>query len=192
MSGCRFTGSEHIFNGPVSPCRIALMCWRFLETSSVAWWSIVSGYDDTQPTPCIPWTLLPTFLLESPPGDPLSKRPIESRRPRTRSGGVLGFVLKKFIAGVERNESGYPVVFRESSPRKQQAGYKKCQITKPVSDQARADRRTKHCQILSRQRRCKLAATEDSNRCLNRADNPGIRPLTDRGFANDCATSTRR
>lgn len=39
----------------------------------------------------------PTFLLDSFPGGPDSSFGMASRRPRTRSGGVRGFVLKKFI-----------------------------------------------------------------------------------------------
>jgi hypothetical protein len=38
-----------------------------------------------------------TFRRVSPPGAPDSSLGIASRRPRTRSGGVLVFVLKKFI-----------------------------------------------------------------------------------------------
>ena len=38
-----------------------------------------------------------TFLLVSPPGALVSRRGIASLSPRTRSGGVLGLVLKKFM-----------------------------------------------------------------------------------------------
>ena len=38
-----------------------------------------------------------TLLLVSPPGGPASSLGSASRRPRTRSGGVRGFVLKKFM-----------------------------------------------------------------------------------------------
>jgi hypothetical protein len=38
-----------------------------------------------------------TFLLVSLPGAPLSSLGMASLKPLTRSGGVLGFVLKKFM-----------------------------------------------------------------------------------------------
>ena len=45
-----------------------------------------------------------TFLRVSPPGWPASSLRIASRRPRTSSEGVLGFVLKKFMALVGPRE----------------------------------------------------------------------------------------
>ena len=45
-----------------------------------------------------------TLRLVSPPGGPASNRGSASRRPLTRSGGVRGLVLKKFMVREARGE----------------------------------------------------------------------------------------
>jgi hypothetical protein len=83
---------------PPSPYRIALICCRFFVTSSLFWTTTLRQRSPhvfhSSSSPKSP-TL--TFLLVSPPGALVSSRGIASLSPRTRSGGVLGFVLKKFI-----------------------------------------------------------------------------------------------